>query len=137
MDKLSINLSDNMEGFQEEPIDYSRYETSFRRWIVSELDSGRMTLSEARSRFKFPRHFHTTYRLWQLKYSDEIHLSLRSMSAKERTDVASLEKRIKELEKALELATLKNVGLNTMIDIAEKDYKLDIRKKSGPKQSKY
>ena len=56
------------------------------------------------------------------------------MSAKERTDIKALEKRIKELEKQLELSQMKNVGLNTMIDIAEQDYKLEIRKKSGPKQ---
>ena len=56
------------------------------------------------------------------------------MSAKERTEVKALEKRIKELEEQLERAQMKNVGLETMIDIAENDYKLEIRKKSGPKQ---
>ena len=56
------------------------------------------------------------------------------MSSKERSDNKTLEKRIQELEKQLELAKMKNVALNTMIDIAEQDYKLEIRKKSGPKQ---
>ena len=56
------------------------------------------------------------------------------MSSKERADNSKLDQRIKALEKQLELAQLKNVALNTMIDIAEKDYKLSIRKKSGPKQ---
>ena len=40
------------------------------------------------------------------------------MSSKERADNKALEKRIKELEKQLELAQMKNVALNTMIDIA-------------------
>jgi hypothetical protein len=31
-------------------------------------------------------------------------------------------------------AQMKNLALNTMIDIAENDYKFEIRKKSGPKQ---
>lgn len=56
------------------------------------------------------------------------------MSSKDRADNGELEKRIKELENQLKLAQMKNVALNTMIDIAEKDYKLAIRKKSGPKQ---
>ena len=56
------------------------------------------------------------------------------MSSKDRTDNAKLEQRIKELEKQLELAQMKNVAINTMVDIAEKDYKLVIRKKFGPKQ---
>jgi len=135
MEELSLNLSDNMEGFIQETVDYSKYELSFRRWLISEMDSGRMSVKEARERFKLPVHFRKTYRDWQLKFSDEIHLSLQSMSAKERTDIKALEKRIKDLEKQLELAQMKNVGLNTMIDIAENVYKLEIRKKSGPKQS--
>ncbi len=93
-----------------------------------------MSVSEAREVFKLPRRFDMTYKQWQKKYSDEIHLSLHSMSSKERSDNKKLEQRIKELEKQLELAQMKNVALNTMIDIAENDYKLEIRKKSGPKQ---
>lgn len=134
MKKLSINLSDNMEGFKQERVDYSQYENSFRRWLVAELDSGRMSLTEAREAFKLPRRFDQSYRQWQVKYSDKIHLSLQAMSSKERVDNKKLEQRIKELEKQLELAQMKNVALNTMIDIAENDYKLEIRKKSGPKQ---
>ena len=71
---------------------------------------------------------------WQERYSDELHLSLQAMSSKDRTENAKLEQRIKELEKQLELAQMKNVAINTLVDIAEKDYKLVIRKKFGPKQ---
>lgn len=134
MEKLSTNLSDNMEGFHQEKEDFSKYEISFRRWLVLEIDSGRMSILEAREAFKLPRHFGRTYKEWQFKYSDEIHLSLQAMSAKERTNYQAQEKRIKELEKQLELAQMKNVALNTIIDIAENDYKLKIRKKYGPKQ---
>ena len=134
MKKFSTNLSDNMEGFNQKKVDYSNYETSFRRWLIAELDSGRMSVTEAREKFNLPHRFDKTYKHWQVKYSDEIHLSLQSMSSKERADNKALEKRIKELEKQLELAQMKNVALNTMIDIAENDYKLEIRKKSGSKQ---
>lgn len=41
---------------------------------------------------------------------------------------------IKDLEKALAVANLKILGLETMIDIAEKQLKTNIRKKSGAKQ---
>ena len=135
MEKLTANLTDNMEGFVQAHVDLSKYETSFRRWLVSEIESGRISLQEARSRFKLPIRFDLLYKLyWQPKYSEQIHLSLSLMSAQERTDLKALEKRIKELEKQLELAQMKTVALNTMIDIAEQDYKLEIRKKSGPKQ---
>ena len=44
------------------------------------------------------------------------------------------EQRIKELEAALEAEKLKSKLFSTMIDIAEKQYGLSIRKKSFPKQ---
>lgn len=130
-----IMLTDSMEGFQEKEINYNDYEVSFRRWLVTQIDSGNMGHQEARERFCLPPlEYKKIIRRWQERYSDEIHLSLRAMSAKERTDVKALEKRIKELEEQLGQAQMKNVALDTMIDIAENDYKLEIRKKSGPKQ---
>jgi transposase len=41
-----------------------------------------------------------------------------------------------KLRKALELATLKVAALETLIDVAEDQLNIDIRKKSGTKQSK-
>ena len=135
MEKLTPKLSDNPEGFTQEKVDLSKFETSFRRWLVSEIESGRMSINQARKRFQLPERFDKIYkRSWEPKYSDEIYLSLQAMSAKERTDIEALEKRISELEEQLELSKMKNVALNTIIDIAEQDYKLQIRKKSGPKQ---
>lgn len=128
-------LTGHMSGFTVEPTDYTKYEISFRRWLISQIDSGKMSMVEARERFKLnPSHYTTIIKRWQEKYSDELHVSLQSMSSKERADNKALEKRIKELEKQLELSQMKNVALNTMIDIAEQDYKLEIRKKSGPNQ---
>jgi hypothetical protein len=135
MERLTPNLTDTMAGFIQEKVDFKKYETSFRRWLVCEIESGRMSLQEAKSRFKLPYYFEGVYRnRWQPKYSDEIVLTLPLMSAKERTDIQSLEQRIKELEKQLEYAQMKIVAMNTVIDIAEKSYKLEIRKKYGPKQ---
>jgi hypothetical protein len=92
-------------------------------------------MNEVRDRFQLKQvNIKRTLRRWQELYSDELHLSLNAMSSKDRSDNKELEKRIEELEKQLELARMKNVALNTMIDIAEQDYKLSIRKKSGPKQ---
>lgn len=134
MEKMKPNLTDNKEGFNQEKVDLSKYETSFRRWLVCEIESGRMTWQEARAKFDLPYRFDKYYKLWQQKYSDEIVLTLPLMSAKEQADNRQLEKRIKELEKQLELAQMKVVALNTVIDIAENNYKLEIRKKYGPRQ---
>jgi transposase len=127
-------LTDHMEGFQENKVNLNVYEVSFRRWLVSQIDSGKMSIKEACERFSLGRNHVRIIKNWQERYSDELDLSLRAMTTKEKADNKELEKRIKELEKQLELAGMKIVALNTMIDIAEQDYKLEIRKKSGPKQ---
>lgn len=134
MEKQTSNLSDNMEGFKQEKVDYSKFETSFRRWLVQEIESGRMSWQDARNKFQMPYRFDLVYKEWQKKYSEEILVSLPLMSAKDKTDNKKLEERIKQLEKELELAQMKVTAYNIMIDIAEKDYKLEIRKKYGPKQ---
>ena len=51
-----------------------------------------------------------------------------------KTKEDELEIRIKELEKALEYEKLKSLAYNTMIDIAEKEFNIPIRKKPGTKQ---
>ncbi|KQM74815.1 hypothetical protein ASE74_02210 [Pedobacter sp. Leaf216] len=46
-----------------------------------------------------------------------------------------LKKKIDELTKALADAQLRNVGLETMIEVAESELKINIRKKRGTKRS--
>jgi hypothetical protein len=134
MKKSETTLTAHLEGFIQEKVDLSKYETSFRRWLVCEIESGQMSWQEARSRFNLPHRFDKVYKEWQKRYSDQIILTLPLMKAVDRTNNQELEKRVRELEKQLELAQMKVVALNTVIDIAEKSYKLEIRKKSGPKQ---
>lgn len=128
-------LTNHMEAFEQKKINYNAYEVSFRRWLISQIDGSHLSFRDARDRFFLnPFEYKRIIKRWQERYSDELHLSLSLMTSKERADNKELEKRIAELEKKLELAKMKNVALNTMIDIAEQDYKLEIRKKSGPKQ---
>lgn len=127
-------LTNHMEGFQEKEINYNVYEVSFRRWLISQIDAEKLSIQDARDRFNLGKDYTRIIKNWQGRYSDELHLSLHAMTPKERVDNSKLEKRVKELEKQLELAKMKIVALDTMIDIAEQDYKLEIRKKSGPKQ---
>ena len=56
-------------------------------------------------------------------------------SADNAVDLSSQEQ-LKELKRQLELSQLKVEALETMIDLAEKEFQIDIRKKSGAKQSK-
>lgn len=124
-----------MDGFEEKKINWQDYETSFRRWLVSQIDSDLMSIQEARDRFNLScTEYKKILRKWQERYSEELHLSLSFMSSKEKSDNKALEQRIKELENQLEKAQMKNIALNTLIDVAETEFKLPIRKKPGSKQ---
>ena len=48
---------------------------------------------------------------------------------------SDLEKKVEVLEKQLEWEKLKSHALNTMINVAERELNIDIRKKPGTKQS--
>lgn len=106
-----------------------------KRWIVRELHSGRMTIGEAKEhlagRSKDPR---SLISFWQKQYAPEIDFTLPVMTEKEKQKLEAAHKRLKELEKQLEDAQMKNIALETMIDIAEEQLRISIRKKSGPKQ---
>lgn len=61
-------------------------------------------------------------------------ISLPTMSKSEKQNLSSLQFRVKELEKALNHANVLIYGLNSMIDYAEKELKVPIRKKHGTKR---
>lgn len=52
-----------------------------------------------------------------------------SIAAEESFENLQLKKRIKELERQLKDAELKAIAFSTMVDIAEKEFKIPIRKK--------
>lgn len=61
-------------------------------------------------------------------------LTLPPMESKNKKDTPALKQRIKQLEKSLEKANVMIYGLNAMIDYAEKELKVPVRKKHGTKQ---
>ena len=59
----------------------------------------------------------------------------KQMEKKENLPPEAMEARIKELEQQLALEKMRAESLDKMIDIAERELQIDIRKKSGAKQS--
>jgi len=106
-----------------------------KRWIIREISSGRMTMSEAQEHIgDRSKNVKAVIRRWQRVYAPEIDFTLPVMTEKEKAKLDAAHKRLKELEKQLEHAQMKNIALETMIDLAEEQLKIVIRKKSGPKQ---
>ena len=106
-----------------------------KRWIAREIQSGRMTIGEAKEHFATrSKNPESLISGWVRAYKPEIDFTLPVMTEKEKQKLDAAHQRMKELEKQLEHAQMKNIALETMIDIAEEQLKITIRKKSGPKQ---
>ena len=63
-------LTDYMGGFQVEAVNYNDYEISFRRWLISQIDSESMSIQEARDRFNLNSpEYRKIIKRWQERYS--------------------------------------------------------------------
>ena len=82
-----------------------------------------------------------TIKKWMRKFDlqapseQEIELRRTMAKQKEKTPYErELEAKVKKLEQQLDYEQLRTLALDTMIDIAERDLKISIRKKSGAKR---
>lgn len=129
--KHTVKVSDSFER-KDEKFDY---EVSFRRWLVREIEEGRMTTMGAVKEFNLdPQYGRKHIWDWRKKYASSMFLSLPPMTEQEKQELAALQKQLKAMEKQLEDARMRNIALSTLIDVAEETLKIDIRKKPGAKQ---
>jgi hypothetical protein len=113
-----------------------RFETAFRRWLVGEIKSGRLTIRQAIEQFNInpSRNGVALINSWLVRYGDAHLLPLPAMTEAEKAEVKALQERIKKLERELEQSKLRGTALDTMIDVAESQFHIEIRKKAGTKQ---
>jgi hypothetical protein len=107
---------------------------SFRKEIASTVIRENLTLAAATIRFDVPRQ---SISKWVLRYYDDIEQTNVIKPMNHPPDLpASPTAELTEYESKLRLAQLKITALETMIDVAEKAFKIDIRKNVGTKQHK-
>lgn len=106
------------------------YNLSFKLSVVSEVEKGDLSWLQAQRKYGIQGKSTVLVWLRKLGTLDWSLPKVHDLSSKEQTP----EQRIKELEAALEKEKQKNLLLSTVIDIAEKQYGLSIRKKPLPKQ---
>jgi transposase-like protein len=105
--------------------------------IVGEIRSGSISIWAACKKHGLNRN---TLKLWMTRLrvgslTDKINTTVLS-SKEEDKKAQEYKNQIKQLEKALEYANLKILGLETMIKVTEEDLQIKIRKKPGTKPSK-
>lgn len=104
---------------------------SDKRTVLRAIDSG-MDIQEAKVVFGIHP---VTIRCWATKMAKNDELTDCKSAVMSKHEIKSeVNDEIKELKKSLALSELKVAGLNTLIDLAEEQLKIDIRKKSGARQ---
>jgi len=110
-----------------------RYSESFKRQVVREIELG-LTYQEAVLKYDLSGRSLITH--WRKEFSSELASIIpKPMTPQEEKELSELKKRNEELAKSLKEASLRILGLETLIDVAEEELKIEIRKKPGSKQS--
>lgn len=112
-----------------------------RRSVVRAIEEGRMTVAEAKAAHNLG--WTPTITKWLRDFrreNEELVASNKIPMAKKQNDqqpdLDSSKKALEEALKKLEESELKVKALNTLIDVAEEQFKISIRKKAGARQSK-
>ena len=118
------------------------YSMSFKLSVVQEYETSKVSLAFLQRKYGIQGSY--TVKRWIEKYSnfDVSNKSLHSMEKSKDQELLELQQQVRllerknaRLEKELELQDMKAEFFDMMIDIAEKEYNIDIRKNSFPEQS--
>jgi transposase len=111
-----------------------QYTSLQKRTIVSAIEQGRMSIHEAQVAYKIRTQ--KTIRDWLQRFkAEKVEVCIENqlpVGTKKKADTTA---QTAALQKALQEAELKIKALNTLIDVAEEQLKISIRKKSGARQS--
>ena len=108
-----------------------RYSAAFKQKVVSEIENGKFSVGEAHRVYEIGGG--TTIYNWLRRYGKG-HLINKTVVVKMKNEsdrIKQLEKEKRELEAALAKTQVRVVVLESLIDVAEKELKIDIKKNSG------
>lgn len=128
----SNKLSQNRKGKGGTRFQHSH---AFMHKVLEDYLTGNESMSEVASRYNVKAN---QIGYWKSLFSSELEprtILPIVMTEAEQKELDALKKQNEALLKKLEYANLQVFGLQTMIDIAEEQFKIEIRKKSGTKPS--
>jgi transposase-like protein len=113
-----------------------RYSIAFQQKVVNEIESGELTIGEARRLYDITGH--ETIQKWIIKLgkSHLLNKVVRIEMKDEKDRIKELEKKVRQLESALADEHIKNIVLESLVDIAREKYGIDLKKKNGREPSK-
>lgn len=116
-----------------------RYTDEFKLKVVKEYVETDISQEALKKKYGFGGNncIPNWMRKFGMKTPNEEQLKLQRIMSEEQRKTPreiQLEAKVKELEKSLDYERLRALALDTMIDVAERDLKVTIRKKSGARQ---
>jgi transposase-like protein len=106
------------------------YSLAFKISVITQVEKGELTYKQAQKHYGIQGRSTVLTWLRKLGTLDWSEPKANYMESKNKTP----EQRIKELEEELQQERDRNLLLNTIIDVAEKQHGFSIRKKRSPKQ---
>jgi transposase-like protein len=110
---------------------YVRYSSAFKQKVISEIESGHLTLAQAKRIYDIKGG--DTVQQWLRKYGKSHLLPnvIRVAMKDEKDKLKELEREKQKLESALANAHLKIVSLEALLESAEEHYDIDFKKNFG------
>ncbi len=112
-----------------------RYSIAFQQKVVCEIESGELRIGDARRLYDITGS--ETIQKWIRKFGKNHLLNkvVRIEMKDEKDRIKELEKKVRQLESALANEHIKNVVLESLVEIAKDDFGIDLKKKYGQKRS--
>ena len=113
-----------------------RYSNAFQQKVVSEIESGELSIGDARRLYDITGNMTIQNWISKLGKTHLLNKVVRIEMKGEKDRVKELEKKVRQLESALADEHIKNIVLESLVDIAREKYGIDLKKKNGQGPSK-
>jgi transposase-like protein len=113
------------------PGQIKRYSTAFKLKVISEIESGKYSIAQARRLYDIKGK--TTIQKWINKYGKNHLLPqiVRIQMKDEKDKIKELQNQIKVLEKALSQAQVDNLCWKSLVEVLDEKYGIDSKKNFG------
>ena len=119
---------------KEKMLEQFAFSAEFKEKLVLLVMYRNQSVKEVAKSYNLPNSYILTN--WINLYKKQLEkgaISVPALNPDKKKDPAALKQHIQQLEKALQKANVLIYGLNSMIDYAEKELKVPVRKKRGTK----
>jgi len=110
---------------------HNTYSVAFKMQVVEEVENGLISAESARKLYGIPGK--DTISTWVEKYgiNSKINKAVYIMTHEEERELVMLRKEIKRLQRALDDSHLRVLAWESLVEIAEADLQVDLKKKLG------